>query len=195
MIPSVRAVADRFIFDTANVKYIAANLPPAGLDRVVASTGWTVRQTIGHLARAQQAYATAIDGFVRGIQPDMATLDPDQANARNVAETSATALDDLVALLEASLVQLVDACARINDDLARSTFVRWPLLDVLSASSRHSVVHGLDFADALPELRHDSMVLNWLLYADYSGNAERTERQAKLLVEVREVYTAPAEGG
>jgi len=72
-------------------------------------------------------------------------------------------------------------------------FVRWPLVNALQASSRHLVAHGLDFADTLPELRHDPMVLNWLLYADYSENAERTARQEKLLAEVRDLYAAGEE--
>jgi hypothetical protein len=128
------------------------------------------------------------------VEPDSTGRYPWPSNAETASRTATMPVPDLVALLDGSLVRNVAACERVDDTVASAMLVGRPLLDVLAAMSRHLADHGLDFADTLPVLRHDPMVLNWLLYADYSDNAERTARQAKLLAEVRDMYAAPVEG-
>jgi len=194
MIPSVRAVADRFIFDTATVKYIAAALPPGGLDRVVASTGWTVRQLIHHLGSATMSAADALERATRAEQLLPETFTPAEFNRRAVEESRSMPLLEVLGLLDAARDRMLRALEAVPEVLLPATFGRHTLVELLTDWSLHSVQHGLDFADTLPELRHDPMVLNWLLYADYSDDAGRTARQAKLLAEVRDMYAAGEEG-
>ena len=56
----MRAVADRVWYDTANLELILDLLPPDGLDRVSAASGWTVRRTLAHLAAVSASQAEAI---------------------------------------------------------------------------------------------------------------------------------------
>ncbi len=44
MTPEIRAIADRFIMDTANLKYLASGVSKDALERPVEVLGWTVRQ-------------------------------------------------------------------------------------------------------------------------------------------------------
>jgi len=81
MIPAVRAVADRFILDTANVKYVAANLPAGSLERIVEETGWTIRQTLAHVAVSLENYANALKWLVEGVEPDRTGRYPWPRNA------------------------------------------------------------------------------------------------------------------
>ncbi len=195
MIPSVRAVADRFIFDTANVRYIAAALPPGGLERVIPSSGWTVRQLIHHLGAGTMGTAQALERAIRGEQllPDAFT--PDEFNRRAAEQSRSMPLSEVLEILDTARDRMLKALEAVPASLLPETFGRHTLLEQITNWSFHYVEHGLDFADALPELRQDPMVLNWLLYADYSDDAERAARQARLLGEVRASVAAPVERG
>ena len=50
-----------------------------------------------------------------------------------------------------------------------------------------------DIIDALPKLKRDAMVLNWVLYADFAAQPGPLERQKKLANEVREWLRAEEE--
>jgi hypothetical protein len=194
MIPSIRAIADRLILDTANVKYIAASLPGDALDRSVLGGEWTVRQLIHHLGSATMGAAEALERATRGEQllPDAFT--PEEFNRRAAEESRSMPLSEILGLLDAARDRMLRALEAVPQELLPEMFGRHTLLELVTDWSLHYVQHGLDFADALPELRHDPMVLNWLLHADYSDSGERTARQAKLLAEVREMHAAFAEG-
>jgi hypothetical protein len=58
--------------------------------------------------------------------------------------------------------------------------------DVLNVWSKHIAHHGMDLVDAVEEVRFDPMVLNWILYADFSADPSRLSRQQHLLAEVRD---------
>jgi Mycothiol maleylpyruvate isomerase N-terminal domain len=190
MTPELRAVLDRFILDTANTKFVAFNLPADALDRQVAGVHGTVRQLFGHIAGSMGWYAEALSGFVVGTAPT-SSEGHHERNTDQVARAIDTPLSVLVTQIDGALNGLMQASTALSDEQLSCEFVgRTSTLDTLRTWSRHFAGHGLDFADALPELRFDPMMLNWLLYADFRDHPARLARQRKLLVELRERYPA-----
>lgn len=61
----------------------------------------------------------------------------------------------------------------------------------LESGSRHLALHGLDIIVAAPEIQFDPLMLNWLLYADYTGAPAREAQQRDLLQALRERYPDP----
>lgn len=183
MTPEVRSIADRFILDTANVKYLASVLPKGGLDRMVSD--WTVRQVLAHVAASNARYGEWSAAFIdRGELP--ADFDPRPFNDRTAAANRKTKLPVILARLDAGLIALVDILGRMPEDAGDRQFGRVSLGVGLRAWVSHAAVHGLEIVEAVEELRMDPMLLNWLLYADVSNSPEAVARQQRLLSEVRE---------
>lgn len=188
-----RATADRFMFDTGNLKYLASQLPDGGLDRIVPGAGWTIRQMLAHLAAAQDGYAEILDGLQRGVAPDPSRFDPTAHNAETAAKHSATPLAQLVSLFDSSVRRLVAALVLVDEAASKARVGLFDLPDVLHAWSNHAAGHGMEMLDVLPELRDDHMLLNWLLYEDFSDNPAHQASQQRLLEELREKYEAEGE--
>lgn len=187
MEPDARAYADKLIYDVAMVRYMATSLPKGGLERTVPG-GWTVRQLLGHMGDAQSRYVAAISRALAGEKPFGDGFDPEQQNA---AAAPGFAKAKLPALL-AALVETRDAILGLlepasQDQLDAPFSHGLTLVGALRRWSGHLEGHALDFIDAAPELRVDPMVLNWLLYADFSAVPAWQERQQKLFEEVREM--------
>lgn len=187
MTPELRAIADRFIMDTANLKYLASGVPRGGLERPVEPLGWSVRQTIGHLVVWQEAYLDGLPALMRGDQLEPG-FDIDAFNAKGAEQTTATPLPDLLARVDLALVRLLSllesAPAGFEDARVGSARVG----DLLRGWSTHLAEHSIDLVDALPELRFDPMILNWVLYADYGEDGRRLDRQQTLLADVRDHF-------
>jgi hypothetical protein len=189
VIPAVRAVADRFIIDTANVKYIVEYLPKGGEKRPVPNSAWTVGQTIGHLAMAHALYAAIIERLVAGDSRLPPGFDPDRTNAEEAKSTLKWRSKRLIAELDASLKVLLVAFEKMDASHWETRINgRFPVSDFLSGGAQHIAIHGLDVADALPELRFDPIVINWLLYVDFSASPELFERQQKLFADARKYF-------
>jgi len=190
MTPEIRAAADRFILDTANVKYIAANLPPGGLEREVEGFGWTVRQLLAHIATNQGAYAVRLAGVVAGEAParvwDRAA--GDRLNDQAARRARKTPSREIVRQLDEALVRIVATLEALPPEAADGDLGDRALAERVTDWSKHSAEHGIDLIDALPELRFDPLMLNWLLYVDYTGDAAREARQHRLLEDLRERY-------
>ena len=86
------------------------------------------------------------------------------------------------ARLDAALATLVSHCRSHAAEVD---------LDRLEAGSRHLAMHGLDIIAAAPQIRFDPLVLNWLLYADYTGAPVREAQQQTLLLALRDRYPDP----
>ncbi len=186
MLAEVQALADKLVFDVAMLKHLATNLPRGGLERAVPG-GWTVRQVLAHLAAAQAMCVEASDRFLAGEPPVPPDFDPDRANAEAAPRYSQARLPEVLSGLSATRDAMLSRFEQLTAGQLASPFGRVPnLRTVLAASSRHAEGHALDLVDALPRLRLDPMVLNWVLHADYSGSAERNARQQKLFAEVRD---------
>ena len=85
MLTPFRAAADRIIFDVANLRYLLGQLTPAGLDARSAATGWTVKETVAHLAEAEERHAAGLESLLKGGTLRPPGYDRDAANAESVA--------------------------------------------------------------------------------------------------------------
>lgn len=190
MTPEIRAAADRFILDTANVKYIATNLPPGGLEREVEGFGWSVRQLLAHVATNYERYAARLGGVVAGepLSRDWDRATSDRLNNQAARRAKRTPSRQIVRQLDEALIRLVGLLAGLPPGAADADFGGRSLVERVTDWSKHCAEHGIDFIDALPELRFDPLMLNWLLYVDYTGDVEREARQRRLLEDVRERY-------
>ncbi|HXU25125.1 MAG TPA: maleylpyruvate isomerase N-terminal domain-containing protein [Tepidiformaceae bacterium] len=190
MTPGIRAAADRFILDTAHVKHVATSLPPGGLEREVEGFGWTVRQLLAHLATNQERYAIRLAEVAAG-QPttgDRDRADRDRRNDQAARRARRTPSREIVRQLDQALVRIVSALDALSPEAADGNLGDRPLVERVTAWSKHCAEHGIDLIDTLPELRFDPLVLNWLLYVDYTGDAAREARQHQLLEDLREHY-------
>ncbi|MBA4179318.1 MAG: hypothetical protein C0506_01905 [Anaerolinea sp.] len=188
--PEARATADRFVFDTGNLKYLAMHLPKGALERTVPGAGWTVRQMLAHLAEAQEGYAEILEGLQQGVPPDPSRFDPTAHNAQVAARHHETPLPEIVNVFDVSVRRLVAALGCVDEAASRAKIGLFGLPDVLRAWSNHAAGHGMEMLDVLPELRDDPMLLNWLLYEDFSQEPEHLASQRRLMQEVQHSYAA-----
>jgi len=187
MTPEIRAVADRFILDTANLKYLATALPRGGLEREVPDFEWSVRQLLGHLVASLERYGELSRAFLESGEAP-ANLDPTEFNGKTAAATRKTTLPALLARCDTALSGLLGLLAEMPEDAADRAFGRWRFGDALDSWSKHTVHHGIDLVDAVEELRLDPMVLNWVLHADFSAHPASLARQQHLLAEIRDRF-------
>lgn len=187
MTPEIRAIADRFIMDTANLKYLASGVSKDALERPVEVLGWTVRQAIGHLVVWQEAYVDVLPVLLRGDELDP-NFDINDFNAEGAEQTRQTPLPELIGRLDLALVRLIALLEQLPAGLEEAPAGPARFIDLLRGWSLHLAEHGIDLVDALPELRFDPMILNWVLYVDYSDDSRRLGRQQALLADVRDHF-------
>ena len=89
----------------------------------------------------------------------------------------------IVELFGSGLNQLVAVLSAVPEE--PPLFGQWPFTDALVNLSGHCVTHAIPLVDALPEVRTDPLVLNWLLDAQFHDE-QSIEWQAKLLADARE---------
>jgi hypothetical protein len=186
MTPELRSIADRFILDAANLKYLATNLPPGALERRVEALDWTVRQAIGHFVVWQEAYDEIVPRMLTGNALP-AAFRGDDFNANGAEETRGTPLPELLARMQSGLSRLLTMIDGMPDSPAGAPG-RQATVDFLAHCASHVAEHAIDLVDTLPELRFDPMVLNWVLYADYSHDPRSFARQQALMADVREHF-------
>jgi hypothetical protein len=187
MTPEVRAIADRFILDTANLKYLASNLSESALERRVEPLGWTVRQAIGHFVAWQEGYIDVLPKMIRG-EPLGEGFDVNAFNEQSAEGSAATPLPQLLTRLDSALAQLLKILTQMPKAAGEQPLGRGTLTDLLESWSLHITEHSIDLVDTLPEMRFDPMILNWVLYSDYSDDPRRFERQQLLMADVRDHY-------
>ncbi|MCL4242045.1 MAG: maleylpyruvate isomerase N-terminal domain-containing protein [Dehalococcoidia bacterium] len=184
MTPELRAILDRFMYEQATVTHIVTSMAPGGADRVLDGSGWTVRQLVAHLARAQEGYAAAISRWLAGEQVEGSDFDPDRTNAETAKANAETPLPELLVRLRMSLRALFEAFHGIADERLDGPFGAYGALETFHAWERHYLDHGLDLLDAVPEVRYDPLVLNWILYAEFADERSKA-RQQHLMDDVR----------
>jgi predicted nucleic acid-binding protein len=174
MDPRLRAIADRYILDVANVRFIAESVSDEAFNRRVVDSGWIVAEVLKHLASDTEQQARGVEKLNGGEPLRAARGSPDvdwpAADVAAIIQRLGRARDAIVAALAST--------STVNDEDV-VTLDRW---------SRHYARHGIDLAEAVPELRTEAMVLNWLLYADFRDDPVALRRQQTLLAEVRERY-------
>ena len=83
----LRAAADGFIYDIAVLIHVADLLGEEGMEARCEATGWTTRQTLGHLVANYERYATLFGQRLAGEPIPPHGSDTDQRNADLVAAT------------------------------------------------------------------------------------------------------------
>lgn len=185
MTPELRAILDRFIIDSANVKYIATTLPKGGLEAEVPGLTWSVRQLIAHVTASLERHAALARQFAEdGSHP--ADFDPEAFNAASAGAAKRTPLPALLGRIDLAIASLFETFEGLPDDAADRPYAHLRFADALQAWSLHCIEHGMDLVDALPHTHEDAMVLNWILYADFDDDPPRLARQQRLLEEVRD---------
>jgi hypothetical protein len=185
MTPEIRAIADRFIYEQATVKLIATLAPEGALERPIPGHDWTVRQLLAHLAQSLNDYTDMIRNWLAGEFPTPHGWNPDDVNAATASRFAAAELDEIRSHFGVGLNSLVDALAAIPDERANDDFGPAPLSKTFEVLSGHCLEHAIPLVDAVPEVRMDALVLNWLLDASFPTEAGR-QWQAELLREARE---------
>lgn len=183
MIPEIRAIADRAIWEGALIAHIATSISDKDAGRAVESTGSTVWQTLARVAADNLTVAADLAALV-GVEPS--------PPGTPMAKTPAS-LDDLLGDLFASRAALLGVLAQVGEaDLTRTGGRSLPLLDTVRHATSHSVVCGLAVAEALPDVALDPLVATWLAGTDFAadGRPELRERQAEYMRKLKPALQA-----
>jgi hypothetical protein len=190
VLPLLRAAADRVWYDDANVLLIASVLPPGGLERRSAVSGWSVRQLIAHLSERQLAIGVSVERFLAGLEQStggFARCEPPPAGTES--------LDELLGALRTSRNRLFAVLEQVKFAKGQLPLGGAPAVDTVFAWAQHAAGHALDFTDALPELHDNPMVLNWLFWPVYPEGSELAKRQLTLFDAVKDRLVAHTEEG
>jgi hypothetical protein len=188
MHPELRAIADQFIYEQATLKLIAALAPEGALARPVPGYEWNAAQLLAHLAQSLDAYREVVDRWIAGGN-SLEGWDPDAMNAETAAANVSATAGDLHRLFGSGLNGLVAALARVPDARIADQLGGHPAIETLRRLAGHALAHAIPLVDALPEVRMDPLVLNWLLDAEFEDDAGRQWQDA-LLREAREYISA-----
>ncbi|MEO8541115.1 MAG: DinB family protein [bacterium] len=184
MTPELHAVSDRFIYEHATLKHILAIAPSEALGRPVDGHEWTVGQMLAHLADSLGEYERLIRRWLEGEAP-LEGWDPDAMNAATASRYADAGVPEIAELFATGINGLVAALASIPDQQLAEPLGRADALTTLRFLGEHCLNHAIPIVDAVPEIRMDPLVLNWLLGADFEGDAAN-EWQNRLLRDARE---------
>jgi hypothetical protein len=162
VIPAVRAAADRFIYDCANVKHIITSLPPEALDRAVPGSGWNGRQIAAHIAASQVEYAAILERWLAGRRAIDDDFDLDAINRQTAEAHRSTSVTALCVALDESLVRLIPQLERIDDDAMARPIGRYRTGGVMRVWAAHAREHGRELLALAPGLEDDPLVASWL---------------------------------
>ncbi len=126
-----------------------------------------------------------VQTWLAGEFPIPQGWDPHKVNAATVDRYKEADLVEIIELFGKGLNSLVAALAAIPDERAGEDFGPRPLLQTFDVLSGHCLEHAIPLVDALPEVRMDALVLNWLLDARFPTEAGQ-DWQSALLREARE---------
>ena len=183
MTPEVRAIADRFIYGQATLKHMMALVPEGGFERDIPELDWTVRQLFGHMAQTLTTYCDGVRTWLEGVDPTEGD-DPERTNADTAARSSKTPAEEIAAHFGSGLNELVRTLALVPNEKTEDAFGPKTFFEALTDWSEHFLSHAVALVRALPEVRMDPLVLNWLLHATFDDD-ERRKWQEELLAEAR----------
>lgn len=185
----LRAAADAFIFDVAMLLHVADVLGEEGMERRCDASGWTTRQTLGHLAANYERYAATLEMRIAGAPALPARNDPEAANPLIAEAERTTPLAELVVRTAAARSRIVEALGLVTpgQEVAPIRKGAPPLLVVVTGWSGHGSSHALDFIEAAPELARDALVLNWAYYPQPGEPPSLGQRREAMLNRLREM--------
>ena len=184
MTPELRAIADRFIYEQATLKHMTALAPEEALRRPVVGLEWDVAQLLGHLGSSLSGYAGLVRGWLFGV-PVADGVNPGEMDAGTAARFSGATRLDVTQVLGQGLVDLFAALSAVPDERLSEAFGQETALETLRSFGEHCLGHAIALVDALPEVRMDPLVLNWLLDAEFEDEASQAWQRA-LLAEAQE---------
>ena len=184
MTPELRAIADRFIYEQATLKHLTALAPEEALRRPVVGLEWDVAQLLGHLGSSLSGYAGLVRGWLLG-EPVLDGVNPGEMDAGTAARFSGATRLDVTQALGQGLVDLFAALSAVPDERLSEAFGEETALETLRSFGEHCLGHAIALVDALPEVRMDPLVLNWLLDAEFEDEASQAWQRA-LLAEAQE---------
>lgn len=192
MTPELRAIADRFIYEQATLKLIVALAPPDAPDRPVPGYEWTVRQLMAHLAESLHSYQAVIKKWLAG-KGALDDWNPERLNAATAARHAASSPVEIVALFGSGLVGLIATLEAMPDERLSEPLGPGKAIETVKTFGEHFLSHAISLVNAVPEVRMDPLVLNWLLYAGFNDEASNAW-QASLLADAKEyIATHPHE--
>ena len=179
MVPELQAAADRLMHTGGYLRHLAAEMRPNELERHCKATGLTVRQTIGHIVLWLEFEVGRNRRFLDGEDVIEESLDVDDVNRGFADAARETSVAELLGRYMHAYHEQVQIYGHVTSELAaqpvRGTTVAGLLLE-LTAHFQH---HAVDFAEALPRLRFDPLLLDWALHPRSPDPSEGT-RQEKL---------------
>lgn len=194
MHPHLRAAADKLIFDVAAAKHVAAAMPRKALDRAAAGGGHTLRETFAEMAARQAGHADGLRRYVDGGLAVPGDLAGEPGYGRERKHLGARpSLKSVCASLEASRDALIGLFAELSDAQVLTLVGHVALGDALLEGAHHMEPAALDFAEALPEIRLDPLLLNWALDADFGEDEALNRRQLALFDLVKDDLEAMRE--
>lgn len=182
--PELRAAADRLMHTGGYLRYLASEMRTNELERHCKATGLTVRQTFGHIVLWLECEVERSGQLLGGEDVLEASLDVDDVN-RGFAEASRySPLTELIERFLKAYRAQIAVYARVSSEMGarevRGTTVSALLLELTAHGQRHAV----DFAEALPRLRFDPLLLDWALAAQLR-EPDELHRQLKLAAAAR----------
>lgn len=190
MTPELRAIADRFIYETATMKHMLSLFPDGAAGRAVHGhqDGWTVRQLVAHLAESLHTYTIFLDNVLAGREPDFGVDDAAMDSPMSHPEVP---LIEVSRRFDSGIRVLFDCFDGIPDEALGPDGIHG-LPGVLQTFNGHALSDIIPLVDAVPEVRMDPLVLNWLLEAELQDEASR-EWQNALLAEAQEYIASHAD--
>jgi hypothetical protein len=183
---------DQVIFDSANVLYLAANLPEGAEERTnsESQTLWLIARDAA-LKAEPKAKALALIRSGRGAEVFAAREKRGSLEAQAGAALPiemipmAELMDSLCTHRAAFLAELATMPESTSEGEGNDN-----LMATLRSLVGHYFEHGLAMVELLPEFWDDGITLTWVLEADLSYDAVIADRRAALLSRIRAHHAA-----
>jgi hypothetical protein len=192
MIPELRAAADRLMHTGGYLAYLAAEMRPKERERHCRATGLTVRQTFGHIVQWLEQEADTLDRYLGGEPVFDAPFDEHVINAGFAERSRETPLAELLARYNRGCGRMCAVYERVTPEMAAASVGDKTVGDLALQWTAHFQHHAVDFAEALPRLRFDPLLLDWAL-SPISADEAESARQLKLIEAARAYFKSQEE--
>ncbi len=179
MVPELHAAADRLMHTGGYLRHLAAEMRPNELERHCKATGLTVCQTIGHIVLWLEQEARALERYVAGEAVFDETPDEEAINREFAEQSNDMSLAALLTRYTRACERTLETYGRMTAEMAAVPVGDKPLSTLALQWTGHPQRHAVDFAEALPRLRFDPLLLDWALHAELREPLE-LQRQLKL---------------